>query len=148
MAKRMSPKKIAMARPPRKSATAAKPSTRREAREKGCNLEALGKMTLYVDENVAASGDFRTQTGHYALCGEVSASATTVAMPSAASTRGGSRSPAAASSRSSTTSRRMSTSTWSASSPPRWRGISGRVLPICTCPEMIRDMQETLRHSA
>ena len=70
MAKRMSPKKIAMARPPRKSATAAKPSTRREAREKGCNLEALGKMTLYVDENVAASGDFRTQTGHYALCGE------------------------------------------------------------------------------
>jgi arylsulfatase len=34
------------------------------------NLEALGKMTLYVDENVMGSGNFRTQTGHYALCGE------------------------------------------------------------------------------
>ena len=27
-------------------------------------------MTLYVDENVAAQAPFRTQTGHYALCGE------------------------------------------------------------------------------
>lgn len=36
----------------------------------GKNNEALGKMTLYVDENPVASGDFRTQTGHYALCGE------------------------------------------------------------------------------
>jgi arylsulfatase len=32
--------------------------------------EALGKMTLYVGERAAASGDFRTQTGHYALAGE------------------------------------------------------------------------------
>lgn len=36
----------------------------------GENHEALGKMTLYVDENVAGSGDFRVQTGHYALAGE------------------------------------------------------------------------------
>jgi arylsulfatase len=40
-------------------------------REKiGANHEALGKMTLYVDENVESSGDFRVQTGHYALAGE------------------------------------------------------------------------------
>jgi arylsulfatase len=36
----------------------------------GENHEALGKMTLYVDEDVATSGDFRVQTGHYALAGE------------------------------------------------------------------------------
>jgi arylsulfatase len=36
----------------------------------GENHEALGKMTLYVGENVAASGNFRVQTGHYALAGE------------------------------------------------------------------------------
>lgn len=36
----------------------------------GKNAEALGKMTLYVDENVADSGAFRVQTGHYALAGE------------------------------------------------------------------------------
>jgi len=34
------------------------------------NNEVLGKMTLYVDENAQASGDFRTQSGHYALAGE------------------------------------------------------------------------------
>ena len=34
------------------------------------SLEALGKMTLHVDDKAVASGDFRTQTGHYALCGE------------------------------------------------------------------------------
>jgi len=33
-------------------------------------LETLGKMKLYVDEKVVAEGDFRTQSGHYALCGE------------------------------------------------------------------------------
>jgi arylsulfatase len=38
--------------------------------EIGENHEALGKMTLYVDEEAVASGDFRTQTGHYALAGE------------------------------------------------------------------------------
>jgi arylsulfatase len=27
-------------------------------------------MKLYVDETVAAEGRFRTQSGHYALCGE------------------------------------------------------------------------------
>src|SRR5262245_41485949 len=32
--------------------------------------ECLGQMKLYVDEKVAAEGPFRTQTGHYALCGE------------------------------------------------------------------------------
>lgn len=32
--------------------------------------EALGRMTLYVDDQVVASADFRTQTGHYALAGE------------------------------------------------------------------------------
>lgn len=36
----------------------------------GKNNEALGKMTLYVDDKAVASGDFRTQTGHYALAGE------------------------------------------------------------------------------
>jgi len=36
----------------------------------GKNLEALGKMALHVDDKSVASGDFRTQTGHYALCGE------------------------------------------------------------------------------
>lgn len=36
----------------------------------GKNHEALGKMTLYVDENVTDSGDFRVQTGHYGLAGE------------------------------------------------------------------------------
>ena len=36
----------------------------------GTNHEALGTMTLYVDDKPVASGDFRTQTGHYALCGE------------------------------------------------------------------------------
>jgi arylsulfatase len=36
----------------------------------GTNHEALGKMTLYVDETVTDSGDFRLQTGHYALAGE------------------------------------------------------------------------------
>ena len=33
-------------------------------------LETLGVMTLYVDDDAIASTDFRTQTGHYALCGE------------------------------------------------------------------------------
>jgi len=32
--------------------------------------EALGTMTLYVDDKAAASADFRTQSGHYALAGE------------------------------------------------------------------------------
>jgi arylsulfatase len=36
----------------------------------GKNHEALGKMTLYVGENIADSGNFRVQTGHYALAGE------------------------------------------------------------------------------
>jgi len=33
-------------------------------------LEVLGTMTLYVDDAAAATGDFRTQSGHYALAGE------------------------------------------------------------------------------
>lgn len=32
--------------------------------------EALGTMTLYIDENAVASAPFRTQTGHYSLAGE------------------------------------------------------------------------------
>ena len=32
--------------------------------------EAEGKMTLYVDDKTRAEGDFKTQTGHYALAGE------------------------------------------------------------------------------
>jgi arylsulfatase len=36
----------------------------------GENYEALGKMTLYVNDKAAGSGDFRTQSGHYALAGE------------------------------------------------------------------------------
>jgi len=34
------------------------------------NLETLGKMTLYVDDKPEGSADFRTQSGHYAICGE------------------------------------------------------------------------------
>lgn len=34
------------------------------------NLEALGRMKLYVDENIVAEADFRTQSQRYALCGE------------------------------------------------------------------------------
>jgi arylsulfatase len=34
------------------------------------NLEALGTMTLHVDDQAVASGPFRTQTGRYALAGE------------------------------------------------------------------------------
>jgi arylsulfatase len=34
------------------------------------NLECIGKTTLYVDDKAIDSGRFRTQTGHYALCGE------------------------------------------------------------------------------
>ena len=34
------------------------------------NLETLGTMTLYVDEKAVGSGEFRTQSGHYALAGE------------------------------------------------------------------------------
>jgi arylsulfatase A-like enzyme len=41
------------------------------AREKlGENHESLGKMKLYVDDKVNAEAPFRTQSGHYALCGE------------------------------------------------------------------------------
>lgn len=36
----------------------------------GENHEALGTMTLYVDDKAVDSGDFKTQTGHYALAGE------------------------------------------------------------------------------
>ncbi len=32
--------------------------------------EAQGKMTLYLDDRAVANGGFRTQSGHYALCGE------------------------------------------------------------------------------
>lgn len=32
--------------------------------------EAKGQMKLYVDEEVAAEGAFRTLSGHYAICGE------------------------------------------------------------------------------
>ena len=33
-------------------------------------LECLGQMKLYLDDKVVAEAPFRTQTGHYALCGE------------------------------------------------------------------------------
>lgn len=36
----------------------------------GKNLEAMGQMKLFVDAKEMGSGAFRTQTGHYALCGE------------------------------------------------------------------------------
>ncbi len=34
------------------------------------DLECLGNASLYVDDKAVASGRLRTQTGHYALCGE------------------------------------------------------------------------------
>ena len=33
-------------------------------------LETLGEMILHLDSKIMARGDFRTQSGHYALCGE------------------------------------------------------------------------------
>jgi arylsulfatase len=36
----------------------------------GENHEALGTMTLHVDDKAVASAPFRTLTGHYAICGE------------------------------------------------------------------------------
>ncbi|HKS09878.1 MAG TPA: arylsulfatase [Pyrinomonadaceae bacterium] len=33
-------------------------------------LETLGQMKLYLDDKLVAEGSFRTQSGHYALCGE------------------------------------------------------------------------------
>jgi arylsulfatase len=33
-------------------------------------LEVLGTMALYLDHESVATADFRTQSGHYALCGE------------------------------------------------------------------------------
>jgi hypothetical protein len=33
-------------------------------------LETLGQMKMHVDDKVVAEGKFRTQSGHYALCGE------------------------------------------------------------------------------
>jgi arylsulfatase A-like enzyme len=41
-----------------------------EKKSLGPNHEALGKMTLFVDDKAAGTADFRTQTGHYALAGE------------------------------------------------------------------------------
>jgi arylsulfatase len=32
--------------------------------------EGVGTMTLYIDDQAVTSGDFRTQSGHYALAGE------------------------------------------------------------------------------
>ncbi len=41
------------------------------AKEKdGEHGEGIGTMTLYVDDKAVDKGDFRTQSGHYALCGE------------------------------------------------------------------------------
>ena len=34
------------------------------------HLETLGQMKLHLDDKVVAEGSFRTQSGHYALCGE------------------------------------------------------------------------------
>jgi arylsulfatase len=41
-----------------------------EKKGMGKNHEVLGRMKLHVDDNVVAEGDFRTQSGRYALCGE------------------------------------------------------------------------------
>jgi len=41
-----------------------------EKREITKQNEALGKMTLYVDDKPVMDADFRTQTGHYSLAGE------------------------------------------------------------------------------
>ena len=41
-----------------------------EKKSIGKNNEAEGTMTLYVDDKAITSGDFKTQTGHYALAGE------------------------------------------------------------------------------
>ena len=34
------------------------------------NLEAVGRMKLYINEKIVAEEAFRTQSGHYSLCGE------------------------------------------------------------------------------
>jgi arylsulfatase len=36
----------------------------------GEHHETLGTMTLHIDDQAVAQGPFRTQSGHYALCGE------------------------------------------------------------------------------
>lgn len=36
----------------------------------GKNNEALGTMSLHIDNKPVAKGEFRTQSGHYALAGE------------------------------------------------------------------------------
>lgn len=38
--------------------------------KQGERQESLGTATLYVNEEVVAEGPLRTQTGHFALCGE------------------------------------------------------------------------------
>ena len=34
------------------------------------DLEAVGQMSLYLNDKQVAQGQFRTQSGHFALCGE------------------------------------------------------------------------------
>jgi arylsulfatase len=41
-----------------------------EKEKHGKNGEALGKMTLYVDDEAVVQAPFRTMTGRYSLCGE------------------------------------------------------------------------------
>jgi arylsulfatase len=41
-----------------------------EKKSVGKTHELLGTMTLHIDDKVAASAEFRTQSGHYALAGE------------------------------------------------------------------------------
>ena len=36
----------------------------------GDHGEGLGTVTLYVDDLAVAKGEFKTQSGHFALCGE------------------------------------------------------------------------------
>lgn len=63
--------------PPEQRLTCAAPASGKhligvafEKRSVSKNNEALGTMTLYVDDKVNGTGSFRVQTGHYSLAGE------------------------------------------------------------------------------
>jgi arylsulfatase len=63
--------------PPEQRLSAAVPTSGRHilgvefAKESlGEHHECLGTMTLHIDDEAVDSGEFRTQSGHYAICGE------------------------------------------------------------------------------
>ena len=86
----------------------------------GGHGEALGTATLYVDDLAVAKGEWKTQPGHFALCGEGLTVGRDIVRPGhARSTARRTPSPAAGSRWSRSTSATTCTSTASATSTPR-----------------------------